>query len=104
MLTLAAGGTLTELMHDSTSLLLPVTGADIRAALQTPAHRAAACAAIAARRPPICEAIVAAVLAVQAYVMAHLGQIEEIEINPLICTPARAVAADVLIRIGDGHA
>ncbi len=46
------------------------------------------------------DAIVRAVLAVQDYVSAHAGQVEEVEINPLICTPDRAVAADALIRIG----
>ena len=42
-----------------------------------------------------------AALAVQAYVLAHHGQVEEVEINPLICTPTRAVAADVLIKTGE---
>ena len=46
------------------------------------------------------DASVRAVLAVQDYVSAHGGQVEEVEINPLICTPERAVAADALIRIG----
>ncbi len=41
------------------------------------------------------------VLGVEAYVTAHRGRVEEVEINPLICTPTRAVAADVLIRIGE---
>ena len=36
--------------------------------------------------------------ALQAYVLANLDSLEEAEINPLICTPTRAVAADALIR------
>jgi hypothetical protein len=45
------------------------------------------------------DAILDAVLAVQAYVATARPQ--EIEINPLLCGPTRAVAADALIRIGD---
>jgi hypothetical protein len=99
LLTLAAGGTLAELFQDRASLLLPVKAEDIRAALMT------------LRIAPVLngyrgasgvnkQAIVEAVLAIQTYVMDHFGQIEEIEINPLICTPTRAVVADVLLRIG----
>ena len=47
------------------------------------------------------EAIVSAVMAVQSYVEAARPQ--EIEINPLLCGPNGAVAADALIRIGDTH-
>ena len=99
LLTLAAGGTFTELLRDRASLLLPVEAEDIRAALMSlriapvlHGYRGAAGANI--------EAIVEAVLAIQIYVMDHPGQIDEIEINPLICTATRAVAADVLLRIG----
>ena len=86
VLTLAAGGTLTEILRDNTSLLLPVTEADILAALDT--LRIAPLLAgyrgkPAADRP----AIVAAVLAVQAYVTANASVLDEVEINPLICTP-----------------
>ena len=45
-------------------------------------------------------AIAQAVLAVQSYVAAHAGRLEEVEINPLICTETRAVAVDALITIG----
>ena len=45
------------------------------------------------------QAIVEAVCAVQDYVIAHADRVEEVEINPLICTETRAVAADALIRM-----
>ncbi len=99
VLTLAAGGTLTEIIADSTSLLLPVTGAEIRAALGR-LGTAALLRGYRGRPAAGTEAIVAAVLAVQDYVGHHRGRIAEVEINPLICTPDRAVAADALIRIG----
>ena len=40
-------------------------------------------------------------MALQAYVLEHAHEVEEIEINPLIVTPDRAIAADALIRQGD---
>ncbi len=99
LLTLAAGGTLTELLQDRVSLLLPVTPEDIRTALMSLRMAPVFSGYRGARAVPM-DAIVEAVLAIQTYVMDHPGQIEEIEINPLICTPTRAVVADVLLRIG----
>jgi len=49
------------------------------------------------------NAIVDAVMAVQRYVMEHTGRIEEVEINPLLCTPQTAIAADALIRLGEDN-
>ncbi|MCG6902852.1 MAG: acetate--CoA ligase family protein, partial [Rhodobacter sp.] len=102
VLTLAAGGTLSEILRDSVSLLVPVTGSDIRQALGNlriapllAGYRNGAAANEAA--------ILTAVLAVQDYVLANRARIDEVEINPLICTPERAVAADVLIRIGESN-
>ena len=97
VLTLGAGGVMTELWQDTCQLLVPAREAEIDAALDTlrvgpllrgfrgkPAgHRAAT---------------VAAIMAVQGYVVAQAGRVAEIEINPLIVTPTRAVVADALIR------
>ena len=97
VLTLGAGGILTEILQDTVSLLLPVTDTEIKTALGT-----LACAPLLAgyRGKPAAHlpAIVDAVLAVQAYVLAHADSVSEAEINPLICTPNRAIAADALIR------
>ncbi|WP_291737117.1 acetate--CoA ligase family protein, partial [Leisingera sp. F5] len=97
VMTLAAGGTLTELMEDSASFLLPASDAEIEAALQSlrmakllDGYRGAP----AADR----EAILRAIRAVEAYVMENALGLEEIEINPLLCTPSDAVAADALMR------
>ena len=43
-------------------------------------------------------ALLDAIDSVQAYVVANAPLLAEVEINPLICTPTRAVAADALIR------
>lgn len=100
VLTLAAGGVLTELMQDTVSLLLPVTARDIGAALRQlrvfpllNGYRSQDAANI--------NAIEQAVLAVQSFVCRHEGLIEELEINPLICTQNRAIAVDALIVMGD---
>ena len=98
VLTLAAGGTLTEILKDSATLLLPTTPDAIKTALST--LRIAPILQGYRGKPGAAEdAIVAAVQAVQDYVLAHAGQVEEVEVNPLICTSTRAIAADALIRI-----
>lgn len=96
VLTLGAGGTLTELLQDRVSLLLPVTRADVLQGLQTlrcwpvlEGYRGAPGADL--------EAIADAVLALQDFAMAHSETLCEVEINPLICKTDRVVAADALI-------
>ncbi|GGC03012.1 acyl-CoA synthetase [Marivita lacus] len=97
VLTLGAGGVLTELWQDTCHLLVPVTESEIAAALDS------------LRIAPLLDgyrgkpagnraALIAAVLMVQDYVVAQAGRVAEIEINPLILTPTRAVVADALIR------
>ena len=100
LLTIAAGGTLTEILQDSVSMMLPVHKHDIldglarlRIAPLLDGYRGA--------KPVSKDAIVKAVLAVQSYVMEHTPL--EIEINPLMCDPERAVAADALITLGERH-
>ncbi len=97
LLTLGAGGVYTEVWQDRVSLLMPVTHADVTQALDgLKINRVLE----GFRRNPKASkpAIVAAVMAVQAYVMDHHSELDEVEINPLICTPTRAVAVDALIR------
>ena len=100
VLTLAAGGVLTEIIRDSASFLLPVADREIREGLSglriaplLEGFRGSPAADI--------EAVIRAVSAVASYVSANAGRIEEVEINPLICTPNRAVAVDVMIGIGE---
>ena len=97
VLTLGAGGVLTEILQDTRSLLVPAPRASIRQALQAlriwpilQGYRGKPGADI--------EAVLEAVEGLQAYVLANLDRVEEIEVNPLIATPTRAVAADALIR------
>jgi acyl-CoA synthetase (NDP forming) len=97
VLTLGAGGVMTEVLRDTVSLLLPVTREDVAGALQqlrmSPVlngYRGAAGADL--------NAIEEAVLALQSFVGAMEGRVDEVEINPLICTEDKAVAADALLR------
>ncbi|MDG1935099.1 MAG: acetate--CoA ligase family protein [Paracoccaceae bacterium] len=100
VLTIAAGGVLTELLNDQCSLILPV---DQDAVLQSLDHLKTAPLLKGYRGKPRADypSIIKAVMALQAYVLDHAHEVEEIEINPLIVTPDRAIAADALIRQGD---
>jgi acyl-CoA synthetase (NDP forming) len=97
VLTLGAGGVMTELLRDTVSLLLPVTSEDARTAFGT-LRCAPLLSGFRGKPPADMDAVIKAVLGVQAYVLAHRDTVSEVEINPLICTPDRAVAVDALIR------
>ncbi|MEP6064192.1 MAG: acetate--CoA ligase family protein, partial [Paracoccaceae bacterium] len=99
VLTIGAGGVLTELMQDTVSMLVPASHERVRDALQRlkiwpliEGYRGKPGADV--------PSILKAVDSIQAYVAAEANAVEEIEINPLICTPTQAIAADALIRKG----
>lgn len=98
MLTLGAGGVMTELLADTASILLPATDADIRAALGR-LKVAKLLAGWRGAKGADMEAVVRAIQAVAAYAAAEPG-LQELDVNPLIATPERAVAVDALIRKG----
>ena len=99
VLTLAAGGTLTEILEDGQSLLLPTTDTDIRNALgQLRIHPLLI--GFRGGEPANIDVIVDAVLKLQNFVTDHADEIAEIEINPLICTKDRAIVADTLLVKG----
>lgn len=100
VLTLGAGGTLTEILRDSVSLLLPVTRNDVLDALDG-LRIAPVLHGYRGKPGADMGAIARAVMAVQDYVVAQAARLDEVEINPLIATPKGAVAADALIRIGE---
>ena len=100
VMTLGAGGTMTEILDDTTSLLLPVTAEDVRAALDR-LRIAPVLSGYRGASAADCSGIASAVLAVQDYVIANSEVVREVEVNPLLATPNRAVAADALIRLRD---
>lgn len=98
VLTLGAGGVLTELMRDTVSLLIPASPASVDAALES-LRIAPLLRGYRGRPAADRAAILGAIAAVQRYVAANADRVAEVEVNPLLCTPVRAVAADALIRI-----
>jgi acyl-CoA synthetase (NDP forming) len=96
LLTIGAGGQLAELLADTATLIVPAGRAEILAALSRlriwrllAGWRGAPAGNI--------EAVADAALALQDFVIAAEGRVVEAEINPLIVTPERAVAADALV-------
>ncbi|MCX7566006.1 acetate--CoA ligase family protein [Sulfitobacter sp. F26169L] len=96
VLTLGAGGVLTELWQDTASMLIPADPGSVVAALKS------------LRIWPLIEgyrgksgadlnAIIRAVMGVQEYVIVNASRVSEVEINPLMCTPDTAVAVDALL-------
>ncbi len=100
LLTLGAGGVMAELLADTASVLLPCDAEDVRAALLSlrigkvlQGWRGGPAADL--------EAAIAAVMAVASYAVAE-PRLMELDVNPLIVTPTRAVAVDALIRLREG--
>jgi len=97
VLTLAAGGVMTEILKDSTTLVLPVTHQNVAQAFQRlkiapilNGYRGQAAVDMAA--------LVDAVMSVQSYVQQNMNDVLEVEINPIIARPTTAIAVDALIR------
>ncbi|MBL4919050.1 acetate--CoA ligase family protein [Szabonella alba] len=93
--TLGLGGTMAELLADTVTLVLPVTGDEVNEALRRlrlwpllDGYRGRAVADSGA--------VVAAVLALQDMIQAD-DRLEEIEINPLMVRARGAIAADAVI-------
>ena len=98
VLTLAAGGVLTELLADSTSLLVPASEEAVNQALtKLKCHRLLT----GFRGKPAADmpSVIAAVMAIQEFALANAAMLQEIEVNPLICTRTNAVAVDALLRM-----
>ena len=97
VLTLAAGGVMTEILKDSTTLVLPVTSQDVEQAFQ---RLKIAPILNGYRGQPEVDmaALVDAVMSVQSYVRQNMNDVLEVEINPIIATPTTAIAVDALIR------
>ncbi|MCK0143888.1 acetate--CoA ligase family protein [Aliiroseovarius sp. F20344] len=98
VLTVAAGGTLTEILNDSQSLLVPASRVDIRTALGK-LKIAPLLTGYRGAPPADMDAVLDAVDVIQSYVLAN--PVAEVEVNPLMVMADGAVAADALIRTGD---
>ncbi len=104
VLTVGAGGVLVELLKDSATLLLPLSRADVRAALES-LNTWPLVTGFRARPLGDVEALLDAVMALVAYAQANATRLHELEVNPLlVLARGRGVlAVDALIRIsGEG--
>ena len=95
-LLIGAGGVLAELITDSVTLLLPATREDIECALRTlrvwtliAGHRG---------RKGDPDSVLRAIEAIAAFAAAHRDDLLELDVNPLLVLPDRAVAVDALIK------
>ncbi len=97
VLTIGAGGTMTEVMHDSASCLIPASDATLNQCLNR--LKIARLLDGFRGKPPVDRpTLIAAIKAVQTWVLANAATVEEVEVNPLICTATQAIAVDALIR------
>ena len=99
LLTIGAGGTLVEILEDTRSLLLPVTGEDVRSALQGLSVWPLL-AGYRGRPGADVEAVVDAVLGVVQMAVAP-DRLVEVECNPLIAGAEGATVVDVLVERED---
>ncbi|HVH02352.1 MAG TPA: acetate--CoA ligase family protein [Amaricoccus sp.] len=97
-LTIGAGGVLTELLRDRATLVLPTTAEAIAAALAG-LRLAPVLAGYRGRPGADLPALVAAIAAIAGFAEARAGRLAELDVNPLIATPAGAFAADALVRL-----
>jgi acetyl-CoA synthetase len=102
VLVIGAGGILTELLRDSTTLLPPFTTSSINAAISR-LKVSKLLAGFRGKPAGDVPALVSAVLACTRYADANLNALVELDINPVIVRPAGrgAVAVDALIRLVD---
>ena len=104
VMTIGAGGILVEILKDSVTLLLPATRDEIELGLlglkTAPLFQGY-------RGRPVGDfsAVVETILQLQHYAIQHAGQLQELDINPLIvCAEGQgAYAADALIVINSGE-
>jgi acyl-CoA synthetase (NDP forming) len=96
LVTLGAGGVETELRRDTASLLAPVTGAQVEAAL----GRLRIAPVLRGHRGRPAAAVPALVALVERLVAgARSTGVVEVELNPVLVTPDAAVAVDALVTV-----
>jgi acyl-CoA synthetase (NDP forming) len=98
VLTIGAGGIMTELHNDTAHLMIPATDEEIDTALNAlriaPVLRGYRGKSGINRR-----ALINTIHALQQFVTQHAEQITELEINPLICTKDAVFVADALLQM-----
>ncbi|OED43632.1 acyl-CoA synthetase [Chromatiales bacterium (ex Bugula neritina AB1)] len=98
ILTLGAGGMMTELLRDTVTLLLPVSNDQIEQALNR-TRIAMLLYGYRGRQGCDINSLVQAIQCLCNWVQSNASRVDELEINPIICQADRAVVADALIRM-----
>ncbi len=98
MLTIGAGGVMTELLGDTASLLLPTTESGIIEAISS-LKVMALLEGYRGKPAGNLAALVQSVLAICRYCEANADSILELDVNPLIVRAHDAIAVDALIRL-----
>jgi succinyl-CoA synthetase beta subunit len=96
MVVVGTGGIMVELLADSTTELAPVNFSQALAMI----HRLKGAAVLSGfRGAPACdiERLARIVVAVSELIADHADAIAEIDVNPVLCGPDRAIAVDALI-------
>jgi len=97
LLVIASGGVLVELIRDVKTLLLPTDTAQIRAALED-LKCFQLLQGFRGKNGADIELVVDSIAALVKFAEAHQDSLLEMDINPLMVTPERCVAADIMIR------
>jgi len=97
IMVIASGGVLVELMRDTRTLLLPAGDDEIRRALSE-LKCFALLQGFRGRPAADIDRLVAAIRALADFAAARHERLLEMDINPLLVTPRRCIAADVLMR------
>jgi len=96
LMTIAAGGVLTELLQDTASLILPVTEVDIRSALGQ-LKISKILAGYRGRGVVDLKALIANMLCIADYALENIDALEELDVNPLFAGLNGSIAVDALI-------
>ncbi len=96
LVVVGSGGVLVELLHDSAAALAPVAPAEARAMIAR-LRGAKLLTGFRGSAGVDLEALADAVARISELAADFAGEIEELEVNPLRCTPERIVAVDALI-------
>lgn len=94
---IGTGGIMTELMRDTSLIMMPFDRADVKDALE---GRMVKTLMDGFRGQPMGDeaALIDLIMAVQDFVMDHEDSLDELDLNPVLVRPSGAVAVDALIR------
>ena len=97
LLTIGAGGVMTELLADTVSLVLPITEPQLEQAL-TQLKLYPVLTGYRGQAGANTQALIDAIMAIAKAAQAQADRLLSLDVNPLLVTPERAVAVDALLE------